>query len=315
MKDIPKIPTAKPATNISHLTYSKILLENCSLFSKVVHSHTHTLHPRPRPCLSMKILAIIQVRSSSERFPEKALAKIAGKTILQHIISRLKKIEDPRFLYVFAVSNKNTGSIINELKNEKFHFGSEKNVLERFYSTLRSYKREDVAYVIRLTADNPFFDYSEINRLMAHFEAFSLQDFDYVYMRGLPLGMGFEWISTTALLKQKKFPLQVYHKEHVTIFIRENPKIFRVQSIPIRFPLLAQEREHSKTLFYDFRELKVRLTLDERADLQMLEKTYHYFNNKGKPFFTAKDVLNLYFENPGFYQDNLHVRQRFILKK
>ena len=309
----------------------------------------------------MQVLAIVQVRSSSERFPNKALAQINGKSILQHIIDRLEKIDYPGFDYIFAVSEKNHLSIVKELesaskrkdkgkaKNEIkedvtkeqeqeqgqgnegqgqgqeqrrgqgqgqgqntqqrkiFHLGSEYNVLERFYSTLEL--RKNIQYVIRLTADNPFFDYSQIQKLIANFEKYSLNNFDYVYVEGLPLGMGFEWISTIALCKQSRFLLQKHHREHVTTFIKENPNLFRISSIPIEYFQLFL-KQSSSPLHY--KDLKIRLTLDEKTDLKMLQKTYHYFQNKKNYFFTGKDVLQLYFQNPEFYKDNLHIQQKSV---
>ena len=103
-----------------------------------------------------KIIAIVQARENSSRFPNKVLKYINEKTILEIINSRLKKSKNLSNI-VFAIP-KNDKKIQSLLIKKKINYfqGSEKNVLERFYKCAKKYKANTV---VRITADCPLVDF------------------------------------------------------------------------------------------------------------------------------------------------------------
>ena len=72
----------------------------------------------------------------------KVLMKLGGKSVLNHIISRLKKIRNIRNLIIATSDNKSDDEIIKHCKNIrniKFFRGSEQNVLDRYYKAALQY--------------------------------------------------------------------------------------------------------------------------------------------------------------------------------
>ena len=105
----------------------------------------------------MNIVAIIQARCGSSRFPEKVFAELAQKPLIWHVVNRLRfsttitdvvlaTTENPldEKLYEWAIKNK-----------IKVFRGSENNVLDRYAKASIIF---DADIIIRVTADDPFKD-------------------------------------------------------------------------------------------------------------------------------------------------------------
>ena len=105
----------------------------------------------------MRIVATIQARYSSKRFPGKVLKKIGKKTILQILVERLKKSKYIKKIYISTSKNKSNIKLINYLKKKKLNFyaGSEKNVLDRVSQTLKTAKAD---IHVECFGDSPFLD-------------------------------------------------------------------------------------------------------------------------------------------------------------
>ena len=115
-----------------------------------------------------KVLAIIQARFNSTRFPGKVLKKINNKTILEIIIKRLSKCRNISKIIVACSNNKNDIKIINLCKKLKIDFfvGSEHDVLERFYKASLKFKASNI---LRITADCPLIDFIIVDRIISFF--------------------------------------------------------------------------------------------------------------------------------------------------
>ena len=77
---------------------------------------------------------IIQSRMGSSRLPGKVLKKLNDKTVLGHMIDRLKKSTIIDDIIICTTSNSEDDLIVNfcEKNQVKFYRGSENNVLSRF---------------------------------------------------------------------------------------------------------------------------------------------------------------------------------------
>ena len=87
----------------------------------------------------MSIGIIVQARTGSKRLPAKILLKIGNKRILEHLISRLKKIKIKNKIIIATTKNK-SDTIINKIakNNDCYSFnGTSLNVLKRYYQTAK----------------------------------------------------------------------------------------------------------------------------------------------------------------------------------
>jgi glutamate-1-semialdehyde 2,1-aminomutase len=108
----------------------------------------------------MKILAIVQARLNSQRFPKKVLQKIKGKTLIEILLTRLSKSKEITKIIVATTNNfidDELELLVNSLGFDIYR-GSENDVLDRFYKAAEIHVPE---YVVRITADCPMID-SEI---------------------------------------------------------------------------------------------------------------------------------------------------------
>lgn len=198
----------------------------------------------------MKIGVIIQARMGSTRLYGKVLKPIAGKFLIDHILGRLSLLQYPAKVIVATSNLKQDDPITLHCtsKNVEVFRGNEIDVLDRYYQCARENKFE---HVVRLTADNPFTDIEELQRLI---EQHLAQTNDYTHSLGMmPLGVGAEIFSFTALEKSFHNGHAPNHREHVNEYIQENPDIFKIGVLKI-----AVSKQHPD----------LRMTVDTEEDYQ-----------------------------------------------
>jgi spore coat polysaccharide biosynthesis protein SpsF len=179
-------------------------------------------------CKKVKYGIIIQARMGSKRFPGKILKKIGTKSILDFILYFFRN-NSSLFIkeYVVATSVlKRDKKIIDWCKINKINYfcESEKNVLSRYFYCAKKY---NIQNIIRLTADNPFVDFAELNKMIKIIEK---KKYDYISNQSfLPKGMGCEIITFEALKKSFNKAKKLNQKEHINEYILENKKEFKIK--------------------------------------------------------------------------------------
>jgi len=181
----------------------------------------------------------------SSRFPGKMLKKLGNYYILEWVIRRLNR---SKFLDDIVVAT--TTSPIDDLIEEKAQNfdanvfrGSSEDVLERFIQTSRYF---NIQTVVRVCGDNPFIAPEEIDRLINFFKK---NPCDYACNHqdklnsGYADGFGAEIIPSSVLYKIETLTQDKRHREHVTTYMLENPKKYRLMSVPapdgLRYPNLC----------------------------------------------------------------------------
>ncbi len=176
----------------------------------------------------MKIVAIIQARMGSTRFPGKVLKKINSKHLLSILISRIKLSKNIDEIVVATTENEADDFLCKWLKDNRINYfrGSEANVLERFWKCSKKFNAD---IIVRLTADDPLKDPQIIDKAVEIF--IKNEPLDYVsntIVPSYPEGLDIEVFSEFALdLAFKKATLRSEH-EHVTPYIWKNPNIFKL---------------------------------------------------------------------------------------
>lgn len=215
---------------------------------------------------------IIQARLGSTRLPGKVLMPIGKKTLLEHIMYRLTFLKEEAKIVV-ATSDKERDDKLAVFCEEKgYHCfrGSEDNVLERYFQCAQKYGFTDI---VRLTADNPFVDVEEIDRLIMCYRE---QHADYAKsFEVLPYGVGAEIFSFEALLRDYKESSMPHHFEHVNEYILENPQIFKTVNL--------QTAD-------DKRRPEVRLTVDTEEDYK---RACYIVENSSNEYVTTQEAIKL----------------------
>ena len=113
--------------------------------------------------LKNKIGIIIQTRSKSSRFKYKFKKKILNKSLINFLIDRIQKsIKNSVLVVCVPKKDKLLAEHLRKIKNIKIFYGSENNVLDRYYKCSLKYKFDNI---IRLTGDNPFVDLEIIKKI------------------------------------------------------------------------------------------------------------------------------------------------------
>lgn len=215
---------------------------------------------------------IIQARMCSKRLPGKIFRKIGNKTLLEYIIFRLSFLKHSVKI-VLATTDNPDDNIVEEfcrLNNIKCFRGSENNVLERYYLCA---KKEKFDHVIRLTGDNPFIDIEELDCLIdLHIKTNS--DFTHSF-ESLPVGIGAEIFTFTALEKSYLGGKEPHHLEHVNEYMLENPQIFKTTKLKV-----AENKNRPD----------LTLTVDTEKDHK---KTCYIVQNAKNEFITTEEAIDL----------------------
>tara|TARA_Y100000816_G_scaffold159555_1_gene114090 strand:+ start:979 stop:1674 length:696 start_codon:yes stop_codon:yes gene_type:complete len=179
-----------------------------------------------------KIWAFIQARFNSSRLKGKVLKCLSGRELLKWVIDRTKKIS-PNLNYAVITGNRKENELIFKYcmgEKIKCFIGSEDNVLNRFLEAANYYHAKTI---IRLTADNPLFDFDLTRKLLLlHLE----EKADYSSSKseigsGLPDGIGSEIFDIKTLENLNSMNLSDSHNEHVNDYILENPAEFNFSKI------------------------------------------------------------------------------------
>ena len=179
----------------------------------------------------MRVTLIIQARSNSTRLKNKMFLMLDKYKVLEWVIFRLKKIKFVNNL-VIATSNKVADKDIIKIgkkNNLKVFAGNEKNVLKRFYLCSKKYPSD---LIVRVCADNPLIDKNEIENLILYFKK-NYKKIDYlqnflVSKNSIYAGGFGAEIFKKKCIKEAFFNAKTSSdKEHVTKYIRNNPKKFK----------------------------------------------------------------------------------------
>jgi len=171
----------------------------------------------------MKVVAVIQARMGSTRLPGKVLMPILGQALLELLVCRVARVKLIDQIVVATSLERQDDKIaelVSGLDDVVLFRGSEQDVLSRFVGAARDV---DADVIMRITADNPFFDWALADRAI---ETFINGDFDYLSTPDYPHGIGMEVFSGKALFRADQDTADPYDREHVTAYFYHNPQLF-----------------------------------------------------------------------------------------
>ncbi len=152
------------------------------------------------------------------------LLRIRGKSLLERAIWRLRAARMIDGVVVLTTTLDEDDAVVLEAERLEapVHRGPELDVLKRFQQASRRFKPE---IVVRATADNPLIDIGSVDRIV---RAIRASDLEYCVESGLPVGAATEAITAQALERSDLESRDPGHREHVTLYVKENLNRFRV---------------------------------------------------------------------------------------
>ncbi len=235
-----------------------------------------------------KIIAIVQARMGSTRFPGKVLKKVNNQSLIQILLSRLSKAKNLNSVVVAISDSKNDDPLaehINTLGYDLFR-GSENDVLARYYEAA---KRLEPDAVVRITGDCPLIDPTLVDSVIEKFFESNADYASNIEPPTYPDGLDIE-VFKYNLLKDSFINAKTsLEREHVTTFIRNNKnynKVFLVNKLN-----LSNER----------------WTVDEPEDFEVISQIIKYF--QPDIHFNWEQILELKSLEPSLFKTNQHIKR------
>ena len=242
------------------------------------------------------ILAIIQARSSSTRFPNKVLADLAGDAMIIQQIKRLKKSKLINKIVVATSIDPSDDLLADLLESEKvpYYRGSLNNVLERFVDVIRI---EEPKVVVRLTADCPLTDPNVIDLVISRHLACGSDYTSNTINPTFPDGLDVECVSPSVLMELLAGSPTEVECEHVTYGLHSRPEFCAMESV-------EQDNDYSN----------LRWTVDIPEDLDFVRLVYAEFAPDYYSF-GQQELINLGRLNPEFIRTDSILERNAGLNK
>lgn len=255
----------------------------------------------------IKILATIQCRSNSSRFPNKIMSKILNKSLYEILFLRLKKSKYLDEILIVTTISKKDDFFVNKLKTKKiaFYRGSQNNVLKRLVEGARIINPE---IIVQLTGDNPFIDIKMLDKMINYFKKnkkkidfLTNNGFSNIKKRSSPLGTDIQIFKFKDLLKNYKLTKKFKSKdllEHPSLFFyREGRSMYRIcnLNLPKKWN----------------RNYEPRLTIDTKKDLKFWTFFFKKLNiYKKNIHITLEDILKHLDKNRDLLEINKSIKQK-----
>ena len=232
---------------------------------------------------------IVQARVGSTRLPNKILLPFfQGKSILELLIAKLKKVEGAKV--ILATSTNKENDTLEQIARENGVLcfrGAENDVIQRFIDAAEEYAVNDI---IRVCSDNPFLELASIHKLV-HWAKNSNNDYISFNIGGVPsikthYGFWTEFVRLDALKKVVSLTGEQLYHEHVTNYIYTHPDAFSIKWID--GPRVLDTHP------------EIRLTIDTKEDFDNVKQIYSEICVKNE-YPTILDVVTFLDAHSKFY--------------
>ena len=233
------------------------------------------------------IICVIQARTDSQRLPKKVLETISGKSLIWHMVNRLKHCSTFSQI-VIATTNENNDKPLREFakKNEiPFYAGKVDDIADRLYQTGKMFK---ASVLVKINGDSPLIDPFIVDEAVKKYllESPRVDFVTNAAKRTFPEGMIYGIFNFTTLEKIHSELKDPFWRELVQMYIIENSKKYSVINIENKINL-----SHLK------------LDVDYPEDLQFVRTIYENLYKDGK-IFSLCDIVQLLEKKPELLKIN-----------
>ncbi len=203
----------------------------------------------------MPLIAIIQSRMTSERFPGKMLAPFLGKPVLAHVVERIQ-ISKINLKIILATSNNYTDdplAIYAKHLGIDVVRGSHEDVMSRFVLVLNKFKCDAF---FRVCGDSPLLFPLLFDKAASIYNQSEYDLVTNVFPRTFPAGISVELIKSKTFIEVEKKIINKKDREHITQYFYSKEKEFKIYNIKC-----------GKSFNSNFK-----LSLDKPEDLKKMEE-------------------------------------------
>jgi glutamate-1-semialdehyde 2,1-aminomutase len=234
----------------------------------------------------MKIIAIVQARMGSTRFPNKVMQEIYGTPMIGLLLNRLSNSRMIEEIILATSNNSNNYQLVEYVKSLGYQVyqGSEHDVLDRYYQVA---KKSEADIIVRITGDCPLIDPNLVDTVINKFMENNVDYISNAIPATYPDGLDTEVFTFRALEKAWKESHLFHQREHVTPYLRESG--------------LFTTLSYTNSTNYS----KERWTVDEFDDFLLVQKIFEYFAPRKD--FSWLEIIPLIKEYPEWFTQNSHL--------
>ncbi len=219
----------------------------------------------------MKLISIIQARSSSKRLKNKVMKKIKNKMIIEYVYDCVNNSKLFDNIIIATSKSSADDKIIKWCKKNEINFfrGNLNNVSKRFYDICKKNKFD---YFLRVCSDSPLLDMGLVKSNLRYLNKYQIVT--NCFKKTYPKGQSVEIISKKCFIDNFKY-FKKKHQEHVTNFFYENSSKFKIKNF-----FLKSNMRHiglSIDTISDFKKIKKILSKIKKASYKYSYKKYIEF--------------------------------------
>jgi spore coat polysaccharide biosynthesis protein SpsF len=224
--------------------------------------------------MSSNVLAVVQARLSSSRFPRKVLSDLHGAPMVLRQLERINRCTRIDQVVVATSTESSDDELVAVLKSQNIAVrrGPLADVFLRFSQVVDEFSPQ---HVVRLTADCPLTDPQVIDELIKLHVSSGADYSSNAIERTYPHGLDAECTTREAFSRLGGRELTEQEREHVTLGIYTRPEEFQFSS-------LTQPVDQSE----------LRWTVDYPSDLDFVRAVYDGLYDSN-PEFSSQDVIEL----------------------
>jgi spore coat polysaccharide biosynthesis protein SpsF len=236
----------------------------------------------------MRVLVVVQARTSSTRLPQKVLLPLAGKPLLVRMLERVRAARTPFQLCVATTTDAGDDPVARLADDAGVACvrGHPTDLLDRHVQAAR---QADAQAVVKIPSDCPLIDPRVIDRVIGTF----LDDPSFDYVSNLhpatwPDGYDVEVMTRPAIETAHREATRPHEREHTTPFLWDQPGRFRLKNV-------AWERDLQMTH---------RLTIDYPEDYEVVRAVFEALHREGSAPFGLEEILAYLEAHPEVFRIN-----------
>jgi glutamate-1-semialdehyde 2,1-aminomutase len=231
----------------------------------------------------MKVVAVVQARMGSTRFPKKVMRPLQGMPMIGVLLERLanaRRIDQIVLATTDGERDAPLAEFVSGLGYEVYR-GSEQDVLDRYY---RAASQAGAEVVVRITGDCPLVDSEVVDQVIGRLVDTGVDYASNVVPATFPDGLDVEAFRFAALHKTWQEARAPREREHVTVHLRESPEFTRSN--------LTSGEDLSGE----------RWTVDEPQDFEVVENVFRHFAPRRD--FGWREIMGLRRARPEMFAAN-----------
>lgn len=241
---------------------------------------------------SSRVVAVLACRAESTRLYGKPLQLVGDRPILQHLVDRLRQVRSLSQIVLAISDSPSHGAFEHFAKQHGLGctVGPELDVLGRLIASAETF---DAGSVIRVTTENPFIYWENLDALIAMHRDTSAA---LTVTADLPVGAAVEVVALDAWKAVHRDGTDRQRQQAPAEYFTAHPERFRINRVPAPSTVAAPD---------------LRLTVDSPEDLILARSVWEALHVEGR-LIALEEIVTFLRQRPDLAEINAHLRAPYL---